>query len=48
MAGALVFAALPFTYLAVTGLGALIAVRLVHGNATAIFGPVASASLLSS
>jgi MFS family permease len=45
IAGALVFAVLPFTYLAVTGLGVLVALRFVHGNATAIFGPVASASL---
>jgi MFS transporter, DHA1 family, multidrug resistance protein len=43
--GALVFAVMPFTYLLVGGLGALIALRFVHGNATAIFGPVASASL---
>jgi MFS transporter, DHA1 family, multidrug resistance protein len=43
--GALVFASLPFTYLAVSGLGVLVALRFVHGNATAIFGPVASASL---
>jgi MFS family permease len=45
VAGGVVFAALPFTYLAVTGLGVLTALRFVHGNATAIFGPVASASL---
>ena len=45
VAGALVFAALPFTYLAVAGLGVLIALRVLHGSATAIFGPVASASL---
>jgi MFS family permease len=43
--GAIVFAVLPFTYLAVSGLGLLIALRLVHGSATAIFGPVASASV---
>lgn len=43
--GGLIFAALPFTYLAVSGLGLLIALRVVHGGATAIFGPVASASL---
>lgn len=45
VAGALVFAAMPFTYLGVTTLGVLIALRVVHGSATAIFGPVASASL---
>lgn len=43
--GAAVFAVMPFTYLAVSGFGLLIALRLVHGSATAIFGPVASASL---
>jgi MFS transporter, DHA1 family, multidrug resistance protein len=45
LAGALVFACLPFTYLAVSTLTLLIAVRFVHGSATAVFGPVASASL---
>jgi MFS transporter, DHA1 family, multidrug resistance protein len=43
--GATVFAVLPFTYMAVKGLGGLVLLRIVHGNATAIFGPVASASL---
>jgi MFS transporter, DHA1 family, multidrug resistance protein len=45
VAGALVFATLPFTYLAVSSLLALILLRFVHGLATAVFGPVASASL---
>jgi MFS transporter, DHA1 family, multidrug resistance protein len=36
---------MPFTYLGVGSLAALVAVRFVHGAATAIFGPVASASL---
>jgi MFS family permease len=45
VAGGLVFAVLPFTYLGVASLGALIALRFIHGAATAIFGPVASASL---
>ena len=45
VAGALVFALTPFSYLAVSGIGLLIAVRVFHGSATAIFGPVASASL---
>jgi MFS transporter, DHA1 family, multidrug resistance protein len=43
--GAMVFALLPFTYLAVSSLAALVLARFVHGSATAIFGPVASASL---
>ncbi|MCI0433144.1 MAG: MFS transporter [Gemmatimonadetes bacterium] len=43
--GALVFATLPFAYLAVSTLAVLIVLRFVHGSATAIFGPVASASL---
>jgi DHA1 family multidrug resistance protein-like MFS transporter len=45
VAGALVFAITPFTYVPVSGLGLLIALRVLHGSATAIFGPVASASL---
>jgi MFS family permease len=45
IAGALVFATLPFTYLAISTLAWLVALRFVHGSATAIFGPVASASL---
>lgn len=43
--GAAVFAVMPFTYLVVSGLGLLIGLRVLHGSATAIFGPVASASL---
>jgi DHA1 family multidrug resistance protein-like MFS transporter len=43
--GTVVFATMPFTYLGVASLCALIAVRFVHGAATAIFGPVASATL---
>jgi MFS transporter, DHA1 family, multidrug resistance protein len=43
--GALVFATLPFTYLAVSGLVWLVVLRFLHGSATAIFGPVASASV---
>jgi MFS family permease len=43
--GALVFAILPFTYLGVSTLAALVVLRFVHGSATAIFGPVATASL---
>jgi DHA1 family multidrug resistance protein-like MFS transporter len=45
LAGALVFASMPFTYLAASTLALLIVLRFVHGSATAIFGPVASASL---
>ena len=45
VAGALVFAATPFAYLAVSTLTALIVVRTLHGSATAIFGPVASAHI---
>jgi MFS family permease len=43
--GTIVFATMPFTYLGVVSLGALVAVRFLHGAATAIVGPVASASL---
>jgi MFS family permease len=45
LAGALVFASMPFTYLGVTTLALLVLVRFLHGSATAVFGPVASASL---
>jgi MFS family permease len=45
LAGAVVFASMPFTYLTVSTLAALVAIRFVHGSATAIFGPVASAAL---
>ena len=45
IAGALVFAILPFAYLAVSTLFVLVLLRFAHGAATAIFGPVASASL---
>lgn len=45
LAGAVVFATLPFTYLLASTLVVLVLLRFVHGSATAIFGPVASASL---
>lgn len=45
VAGTIVFAVMPFTYLGVASLGLLIAVRSLHGAATAIVGPVASAGL---
>jgi len=41
--GAAVFALLPFAYLPVAALSTLLVLRFVHGNATAIFSPVASA-----
>lgn len=40
-----VFALMPVAYLATTTLAALIAVRVLHGSATALFGPTASATL---
>jgi MFS family permease len=43
--GTIVFATMPFTYLAVASLSVLILVRFIHGAATAILGPVASASV---
>ena len=45
LAGAVLFAAMPWTYLPVSTLAFLIVLRFLHGSATAIFGPVASASL---
>jgi len=43
--GALVFATMPFTYLFVSTLVPLVLLRFVHGSATAVFSPVASASV---
>jgi MFS family permease len=43
--GALVFATMPFTYLFIATIAGLIALRFIHGSATAIFSPVAAASL---
>jgi DHA1 family multidrug resistance protein-like MFS transporter len=45
LAGALVFALMPFTYLGASTLATLIMLRVMHGCATAIFGPVASATV---
>lgn len=45
LAGALVFGLMPFTYLGASTLAALIGLRLLHGCATALFGPVASATV---
>jgi len=41
--GLLVFALTPFAYLLVRGTAALMAVRFIHGFATAIYGPVSMA-----
>jgi MFS family permease len=43
--GALMFALMPFTYLGIGSLTILVPLRFLHGSATAIFGPVASATL---
>lgn len=43
--GSLVFALMPFAYIGIASLAMLVALRFAHGSATAIFGPVASASL---
>lgn len=45
MAGAFIFAMMPFAYVLIGSVAALAAVRFVHGNATAVFGPVASATV---
>ena len=45
IAGAVVFATLPFTYLGASTLAWLAVLRFLHGSATAIFSPVASACL---
>ena len=42
---AVIFAALPFSYLLAGSLVALVAIRFVHGAATAIMGPVMSAAI---
>ena len=45
IAGLCVFAFVPFTYLLVTGYWELVVVRFFHGFATAIYGPVAMATV---
>jgi MFS family permease len=45
VASTAIFALLPFGYLGISTLSALVALRFVHGSATAIFSPVASASV---
>ncbi|MDP2920643.1 MAG: MFS transporter [Dehalococcoidia bacterium] len=48
VAAAIVFATAPFLYLLVGSPGQLVAVRIYHGLATAILGPVAMAAVASS
>lgn len=45
LAASCVFALMPFGYLAVSSLPLLFVLRFMHGSATAIFSPVAAASL---
>jgi DHA1 family multidrug resistance protein-like MFS transporter len=45
LTAAVVFAVMPFSYLLSGSLAALIALRFVHGSATAIMGPVMSATI---
>lgn len=45
--GALIFAVTPFTYIFVTAGWMLIIIRIIHGMATSIYGPVASAVVAS-
>ena len=45
LTAAIVFAVMPFSYLAIGSLGLLMAARFVHGSATAIMGPVMSATI---
>src|SRR5689334_11874992 len=45
LAAAIVFAVMPFSYLAIGSLALLIAARSIHGSATAIFSPVISATI---
>jgi len=46
LAGLVVFAVIPFTYLLVTNYQLLILIRFLHGFATAIYGPVAMAVVM--
>jgi len=45
LTAAMIFSVMPFTYLLVGSLVTLIALRFVHGSATAIMGPVMSATI---
>ena len=46
LAGLVVFAVIPFTYLLVSNYQLLILIRFLHGFATAIYGPVAMAVVM--
>ncbi len=46
LAGLVVFAVMPFTYLLVTNYEFLLIIRFLHGFATAIYGPVAMAVVM--
>ncbi len=45
--GALIFAVMPFSYIFVTVVWMLIIIRIIHGMATSIYGPVAEAVVAS-
>lgn len=45
LTAAVIFAVMPFSYLLAGSLAALVALRFVHGSATAIMGPVMSATI---
>lgn len=45
LAAAVIFAVMPFSYLLIGSITALIAIRFIHGSATAIMGPVMSATI---
>ena len=45
LAGACFFAFTPFVYAGATSIGLLLLLRVIHGNATALFGPAASAAI---
>ena len=45
LAAAVIFAVMPFSYLLIGSIASLIAIRFVHGAATAIMGPVMSATI---
>jgi MFS transporter, DHA1 family, multidrug resistance protein len=45
LTAAVIFAVMPFGYLLIGSLAALVALRFVHGSATAIMGPVMSATI---
>src|SRR5687768_4871642 len=45
LTAAVIFAVMPFSYLLIGSLAALIGIRFLHGAATAIMGPVMSATI---